>query len=252
MSFVLVNAEVDSAQYLALRDRLKGIRGGFAMAMQGAISETLVGYRARTARRIGEEVRLKIGDIKRTCSLKPPSLRKLSGTLSVSKDKSVYLTQYMGTAARHKLLDRFLSQGQYLANAPRTKKGKLRKRPALKVKVRRKGALPQYPEQIPRAFVGVTGNNAHVGVFQRTGIKRRMRSGRYQGRLREVIRRLKGPAPLGVFEHAKGEGAATILAETMLGMEADVYARAASKVDWLLAKGVPPKLAALAERLNLD
>ena len=40
MSFVLVNAEVDSAQYLALRDRLKGIRGGFAMAMQGAMTRT--------------------------------------------------------------------------------------------------------------------------------------------------------------------------------------------------------------------
>lgn len=183
-----------------------------AVALQAATSDTIRTGVARVARGIGEEVKLKIGDIKAAIDSKKGSYRDPTGSITITRDKQFWLSQ-------------FLSATQARPRVKKTKRGTYvlaRIKGGVKVSVRRKGT-PQYPttEVHPHAWVGYAFA-PKAGVFERFGPKVAMTKGRYAGKMKQKIRRKRGPTPLGVLLNAKGTGAATLLAETLENI-GDVY-----------------------------
>jgi hypothetical protein len=231
-----MDIQVDTSGLEQFENDLLHIKNGFAIACQGAISATLTTYRKRISQRIGEQVRLSAKDIKATIGVKRPSLRNLVGSISLTRDKPVWLIQYLTTRQKSSLLAKFLTR-------PKSK----RSRPPLSVQVRKQSSLPRYPVNVPKAFVGVMPSSSYIGIFQRVGVKRKMKSGRYAGKTREVNRRLQGPSPLRVFQNAVGENAATLLQETTRGMAETLMKNMLSKVDFLLSGKTNQKLEALQE-----
>lgn len=190
-----------NAQQLAELEKILGggKRDSLARrAAQAAISRTITTGRAWISRRVAEEVKLRIGDIKAQLDVKRSSYDKLEGSI-VFRKKATWLSQYL-TSSR-------LRTGW--------------KRGGVRVSVRRR-SQPEYPtnETLPHAFVSSGADSRPVGIFERIGLKSVMRSGRYKGKLREVIRRKPGPSALGVFVHAHGQGAETVLAETLKELNA--------------------------------
>ncbi len=194
-----------------------------AVAFQAAISRTITTGVALIARRIGEEVNLKISDIKKTITAKRGSFDKPSGSIDLDKGKAVWLAQFLTTAQKR---GKLVSLGG----------GKFKQSQALggvKVKVRKK-PTSKYPvsENLPHAFVESMPRTSYIGVFQRTGIKRAMKSGRYKGKIKEVIRRMRGPAPISVFLHARGEnGSDTIVEEVQARLATEFQKNFASQVE---------------------
>lgn len=164
------------------------------IAMQAAVARTVRSGRTMISARIREEVHLKKAAVDRTISIKTGSWRDPGGSIVLSRDAAVWLIEF--------------------ATSRQREAGLAKKRTLVRVKVRKK-PTPKYPttEVHPRAFYARMPHSQHPGIFERTGIRRPMRSGRYAGQIREVIRRKRGPTPLGVFLHARGEGAATVLRE---------------------------------------
>lgn len=182
-----------------------GKRGRAARAIQAAVSRTVTTGVALISRRIGQEVHLPIGDIKASIFSRRGSWDDPTGEISVQKGKTVWLAQFLSAGQRRGVAKKLQTNiAQRL-----TPKGGVR------VRVRKKAA-GKYgtTETLPKAFIAVMPKSANIGIFERVGVKRPMKSGRYQGKVREVIRRLRGPSPYGVFANAAGaDGAATMLDE---------------------------------------
>jgi len=192
--------------------------------LQRAVSRTVTTGVALIARRIGEHVNLKIGDIKKTITGKRGSQRDPSGSITIARDKAVWLSQFLTVTQRRIRLKSAGGKGMFKQLQP---KG------GITVKVR-KIATPKHSigERLPHAFLAGMPKVSHVGIFERTGIKRAMKSGRYKGKVREVIRRRRGPTPLAVFVHAKGEGgAATVFAEVTNTLSDVLQKNVASQID---------------------
>jgi hypothetical protein len=160
----------------------------FDVALQAAISRTLVTGKARIARRIAEEVRLRIGDIKNLIDTKTGGYGKPQGLIVVTR--------------RTSWLADFLS-GAKLGRLARGTRGPLtlsvRKKPSGKYGTR---------EVIQRGWAGFMPRaQIQLGIFQR------------EGKARLPIHRLRGPTALGILIHAHGEGgAATILDEIIAAL----------------------------------
>ena len=177
--------------------------------LQSAVSATITTGVTMIARRIGEEVNLPIGDIKSSISARRGSYTDPTGYIDITRGKSVWMDRYLSSGARR-------SAAEKVKNALR---GNLTPRGGVKIKPRKRssGKYPAGTQTLPKAFVAVTPNSTFIGVFERVGVKRVMKSGKYAGKVREVIRRLKGPTPFGVFKNAVGqEGAATLVDEVKI------------------------------------
>jgi hypothetical protein len=190
---------------------LDGFRNGFPMAMQRAISRTLTHAVSRKnpnspAKKIAREVNLKEGVIRKAISVKRPSYKNLVGYLTVARERLFWLSEYLPQATLARLAFRSLSGRGAFARMKGTARAS-----ALSVLVRKRVVLAKYPTEIKKGFVSAMGKGLRYGVFQRTGVKRVMKSGKHAGKVREAIHRMGGPSPLTIFEKAKGEGAATIM-----------------------------------------
>ncbi len=223
------NVSVDTSTISSLTEQFGPAKT--AVLLQRAVSKTIkpTGI-ALIARRIGEQVNLKIGDIKKTIDSKLGSYKKPEGSITVSRTNLVWLSQ-------------FATQGQRVRTWMKLQAGTLKRRGGLKgggvlVKVR-KIATPLYPvaERHPSSFWQVVRPGTPIGIFERTGVKRPMKSGRHKGKVREVIHRQRGPTPLGVFLNAKGEaGAKTIIDEVCATLVDVLQKNLSSQVDRFLAK----------------
>lgn len=174
-------------------------RGVAARAIQAAVSRTVVTGVALIARRIGEEVNLPIADIKASIYSRRGSFDDPVGVISVERSKTVWLSQFLTAGQRSTVAKKFASNI----------KQKLTPRGGVRVRVRKKLGV----ELVPRAFLAVTPHSGHIGIFERVGEKRAMKSGRYAGKIREVIRRRRGPTPFSVFLNAAGEGVSGTMVE---------------------------------------
>ena len=204
-------------------------RGVAARAMQAAVSRTVTTGVALIARRIAQEVNLPIADIKASVFARRGSLDDPRGTISVRRGRAVWLGQFLSSAQR-------ASVAKKLA---KNMAGKITPRGGVTLKVRKR-SQPGYPasERLPKAFIGVMPKTAYIGVFERVGVKRAMKSGRYAGKVREVIRRLRGPSPFGVFANAVGEGSAgTMVAETARTLRDTLDKNIRSQISRFLAQG---------------
>lgn len=220
-----VSVSIDPKQLADVRSLLDERQ--FKRAMQAAVSRTVTTGTALIARRIGEEVKLKIGDIKKTITSKRGSYDKPVGSITIQKDKAVWLTQFMTAAQATPKIKR---KGEGFVQKQR--KGGIR------VSVRRK-PTPKYPttEVHPHAFL------AHAiapkaGAFERFGPKKLMTKGAYKGKMRQQIRRKRGPTPFGVFVNARGEqGAKTVLEEATKTLSATL----AKNLDSQLSRFLNPR-----------
>lgn len=220
-----VSVSIDPKQLADVRSLLDERQ--FKRAMQAAVSDTVRTGTALIARRIGEEVKLKIGDIKKTITSKRGSYDKPVGSITIQKDKAVWLTQFMTAAQATPKLKR---NGEGFVQKQR--KGGIR------VSVRRK-AQPGYPTQEvhPKAFV-TYGFSPKAGAFERFGEKKIMKAGRHKGKRRQRIRRKRGPTPFGVFVNARGEqGAKTVLEEATKTLAATL----AKNLDSQLSRFLNPR-----------
>jgi hypothetical protein len=200
-----------------------GTRSPVRRIFQSAISETVTRGVAQAARRIGEEVNMPIARIKATISAKRGSYKDPTGSITVDGKKRVWLADFLTNKARAQRIKKQKS-GLFVHHRP---KG------GIKVKIRKRasGKYPGGYERFPKAFTAVMPHSLHFGIFERTGVKRVMKSGRYKGKTREVIRRLQGPRPYGIFAKAKGEGAAaTVMEEIGVGLLGYMRGRVASKL----------------------
>jgi hypothetical protein len=78
-------------------------------------------------------------------------------------------------------------------------------------------------------------NSSYLGVFERVGVKREMTSGRYAGKVREVIQRKRGPSALGVFLNAQGqEGKQKLVDEVVEKLADTLQKNVASQIDRFL------------------
>lgn len=203
MSRISVNFDQRQfAEAKALLDGLSGRNGfsAFQVGAQAAISKTITFGKAQIARVIGQEVKLPIGEIKKLISSGRGSYRDPSGWITLTR-KPVKLIRYMSAKHRGAVANRFA--------------GNIRRRPpagGLKISVRKRSQGGYTTREVlPHAFFAVTPKSQHLGIFVRTGEKRVMKMGRYEGKVREVIKNLQGPTALGVFVGAKGRGAAATL-----------------------------------------
>jgi hypothetical protein len=223
------SVQFDQGQMAAIRGMLDGIKNGFAIAMQKAISRSMTTARARMARLVAKEVNLRIGDIKKQITMRRPNMRDLSGTISMRQDATVWLAQYLSSGKRLGLAARVLGM-------VKGKTGKTLRPGPIKVKVRMQGDnLPQWQGRMQHAFAAITPHSGHLGIFERIGVKRAMKSGRSKGKVKEVIRRMRGPSALSVFINAKGEKAATILGDTLVDLAENISKNALSAVDGILS-----------------
>ena len=210
-----------------LKQSLSYDRAAIAVAMQGAVSDTVRTGEARIARHIGGAVNLRIGDIKKAIDSGKGSYRDPSGYISVANDKPVWLVQYMTAAQRRTRLRNIA--GNLFAQV----------RPAggLRIKVRKRpSGKYSTNERFPKAFLSVMPTSLHLGVFERVGVKRVMKAGAYKGRVREVIRRKRGPSPLAVFLNAVGEaGGAKIIDQTTEELTQVLHDNMDRKVAYILS-----------------
>jgi hypothetical protein len=227
----VINIGIDPRRHAELQRLLgAGLKGAGNQAAQAAVSRTITTGRALIARRIGEEVYLRIGDIKKTISVKRGSFKDPTGEIRLTR--------------RASWLSQFASSHQRSAAARKIGRGLFSKvRPAggITVKVR-KNPTSKYPatETFRHAFWAVTPHSMHLGIFERVGLKRAMKSGRYQGQVREVMRRRKGPSALGVFLNARGEGGAATVAEEVTQKMSDALEKnLASQIDRFLNPAKP-------------
>ena len=203
-----------------MRNRLGGHKA--AIALQQALSLTIQQGRKAIARRLVEEVNLRVGTItnRKYMSVSKGSWRNLKGWIKLTR-RPVPMWEYLGR-----------NRGAYQKKLDAGAWAKLRPPGGLKIAIRKKAA----PEQFPHAFVAKMPTSRYIGVFERVGVKRVMKLGRYEGQRREVIRRLYGPTAVGVMAFAKGEeGQPTILAETATKMAQRFLVNIKSKLDWLLS-----------------
>jgi hypothetical protein len=221
-----LNITIDDSSLNDIRQLLGERRAN--KALQAATSRTITTGVALIARRIGEEVKLPIADIKKTIDAKRGSYDQPSGSLSVQRGKTVWLAQFLSQIQRRVTIAKIKgAPGMFKQTRP---KGGVR------VSVRKK-PTPQYPvsEQLVHAFLEYMPKAVKVGIFERIGIKRIMKSGRYRSKLREVIRRKRGPTPLGVFLNAQGEGGLKTMIEEIEAKLAEVYRKnVLSQVDRFL------------------
>ncbi|HYE19916.1 MAG TPA: hypothetical protein VEA69_15815 [Tepidisphaeraceae bacterium] len=208
-----------------------GTRGPVRRAMQSAISETVRSGVAQVARRIGEEVHMPIAKIKASIHARRGSFKDPTGEITVDGRKRVWLADFLTAKARVQRIKKQRATGLFVHHRPRG---------GLKVKIRRRasGKYPGGVERFPHAFTAVTPHSQHVGIFERTGVKRVMKSGRYKGKVREVIKRKQGPRPFGIFVHARGQGGATtVIREIQWHLANFLHRRIASKIRALHAGG---------------
>lgn len=159
-------------------------------AAQGAVSDTVRTIKKRIAQEIGKAVNLKIGEIKDQMDAKMGSWREPRGSITITR-RAIPLYKYLS--------------GQMRVPRPAWR-GTLR----AKVRKRASGRYGGGSQPQPGKFVAhIQGQQ--TAVFERTGVKRKATKGRYKGKMREAIRHVMGPTALGVFVHAAGEGAQTIL-----------------------------------------
>jgi hypothetical protein len=204
-------------------------RGVAARAMQAAVSRTITTGVAMIARRIAQEVNLPIADIKSSIFSRRGSFDDPRGVISVRRGKPVWMGQFLSSSQR----------GRVARKLAGNLKGRVTPKGGVTVKVRKR-SQPGYPasERLPKAFIGVMPKTAYIGVFERVGVKRAMKSGRYAGKVREVIRRLRGPSPFGVFANAVGEdGAGTMVEETARELSETLDKNIRSQISRFLAQG---------------
>lgn len=218
---------LEETSLLRLQQMLGGGKRGLGnRAMQAAVSRTVTTGAARIARRVGEEVRLPIRDIKASILTKKGSFERPVGVIAINKFKATWLSQFLSSSQRQ-IKTRQVSEGIYIQRRPNG---------GVRVRVRKK-PTPKYPiaERLPHAFVQKMPAGP-VGIFERTGVKAVMQSGRFRGKIREKIRRRRGPTPLGVFVNARGEaGARTVLEETVKDLGAVLQKNIESQISRFLA-----------------
>jgi len=203
-----------------MRNRLGGHKA--AIALQQALSLTIQQGRKAIARRLVEEVNLRVGTItdRKYMAVSKGSWRNLKGWIKLTR-RPVPMWEYLGR-----------QRGTHLKNLASGAWAKLRRPGGLKIAIRKKAA----PEQFPKAFIAQMPTSSYVGVFQRVGVKAIMKKGKYEGQRREKIRRLYGPTAVGVMAFARGEeGQPTILAETAAKMAQRFLVNIKSKLDWMLS-----------------
>jgi hypothetical protein len=203
-----------------MRNRLGGHKA--ALALQQALSLTIQQGRKAIARRLVEEVNLRIGTItdRKYMAVSKGSWRSLKGWIKLTR-RPVPMWEYLGR-----------QRGTHLKNLASGAWAKLRRPGGLEIAIRKK----QSPEQFPKAFIAQMPTSSYVGAFERVGVKDVMKLGRYEGQRREKIRRLYGPTAVGVMAFAKGEeGQPTILAETAAKMARRFLVNIKSKLDWMLS-----------------
>lgn len=191
--------------------KIEGLLGPFSRgsdsskALQAAVSRTVTTGVALIARRLGAEVNLKIADIKATITSRRGSYDKPAGLITVTR-KTTWLGNFLSGAQRKSAARRLA--GNLGAKVRRRGGG-------VTVKVRKRASGKYGTTQtFPHAFIAVMPKTTHLGIFRRVGVKRPMKSGRYAGKVREVIARMRGPSALGVFLNAQGQqGADTIISE---------------------------------------
>ena len=203
-----------------MRNRLGGHKA--ALALQQALSLTIQQGRKAIARRLVEEVNLRVGTItdRKYMSVSKGSWRNLKGWIKLTR-RPVPMWEYAGR-----------QRATHVKNLRAGAWAKLRRPGGLKIAIRKNAP----PEQFPTGFVAKMPKVSHIGIFQRIGLTAIMKFGRYEGRRREVIRRLYGPTAVGVMAFARGEeGQPTILAETAAKMAQRFLINIKSKLDWMLS-----------------
>ena len=197
---------IPPSQAAQLRELLgdEGSRSPAKRAMQAAISRTVTTGRALIARDIVKAVRLKVSEVKDLITVKRGGYTKPEGSITITR-RAKSLIDYLSPAQRERL-------------------GKARPRGGLKVSVRKR-ASGKYGvrETLPKGFVA-RGKGGNVHVFERVGRKRL------------PVRKLRGPTAIGVFAHAKGETAATIVRDVELELEKVLEKNLMSQVDRFLMR----------------
>lgn len=226
---------------------LDAIFGGgsrkFNVAMQAAISRTMVTGVARSARRISDTVNLRIADLKKQVSVKKPSFSNLQGTLSM-KRAPVPLIKYLSAAQVQRVQQVRLKKGKnrhsvltasaHIAEAGfRTTRGT-----GITVRVRKGGAVEKFPE----SFVQRMGSG-HQGIYRRVvkqGLSARDNAKRRLGGIPSIrvgrfpIKERMGPTAVGVLANAPGNGAKTILDEVSNELAGVLQKNIGSQIDRLL------------------
>ncbi len=205
----------DPKQWADAKALLDGLAGrgkvpALAVAAQAATSRTATTIAARVARRIGEEVNLKIADIKKTIDVKRGSYDDPTASITITR-QSTWLGDFLSG----------YQKSQLTRNIPR------RRRPSgpLVVDVRKRASGKYGTSQvIVRGFAGIMPRSkTRIGVFQR------------EGRKRVPLHRLRGPTAVGIFIHARGQaGAATVFDEIIAESEQILAKNFDSQIDRFL------------------
>lgn len=215
----LLEVNINHASFSKLMARLEKYPGAFRWAAQQSISEAVAWGKTRITDVLYKELNLKRRDIAKTISVVRGNFTTLTGRIILNDSATISLRQYMNDRAVASLASRFL-------NRP-----KRRSRGPLIIKVRKLHPLPQYPAAAPGVFVAVLKNKARsiIKVMRRTGKRGIMRSGRFTGKLRELIESAGGPSPVRVFRKTH-DGAITLLQRELSGLSEFMTARLRSKL----------------------
>jgi hypothetical protein len=211
-----------AAQMERLRDVLRNFPHAFEVAAQSSITRTVEHGQTSIADLLYKEVNLKRGRISDTIRVTKPDLRNLVGYITMSEDKLVWLIEYLKTTKQHSLIGRWM-------------KGK--KPTRLDVQVRKLHPLTRYSASLRHAFLAFRSPSSYPGIFERTGVFRKMTKGRYKGKVRETIHRMQGPSPLTVFRRGHSDKADTLLNEALADLDAWMLKVMVSKTEWILGGG---------------